>query len=102
MLRVSDRLRWCFYDGTLVGSSEGSRSGEMAHVPYWDAAGGRDGGAQRTVWVMLLEMERFKYQVGEKDQGAVASSSLLVVWVWATHFSFPRKKLRMLCGYFGQ
>ena len=26
--------------------------------------------------------------------------SLLVVWAWATHFSFPRKILRVLCGYF--
>ena len=25
--------------------------------------------------------------------------SLLVVWAWATHFSFPRKVLRVLCGY---
>ena len=26
--------------------------------------------------------------------------SLPVVWAWATHFSFPRKILRVLCGYF--
>ena len=26
--------------------------------------------------------------------------SLLVVWAWVTHFSFPRKMLRVLCGYF--
>ena len=26
--------------------------------------------------------------------------SLPVVWAWATHFSFPRKFLRVLCGYF--
>ena len=25
--------------------------------------------------------------------------SLLVVWAWATHFSFPMKILRVLCGY---
>ena len=50
------------------------------------------------------------YQAGEKDPGAVAlvldlakafeRVSLLVVWAWATHFSFPRKILRVLCGYF--
>ena len=26
--------------------------------------------------------------------------SLLVVWAWVTHFSFPRKILRVLCGCF--
>ena len=26
--------------------------------------------------------------------------SLPVVWAWATHFCFPRKILRVLCGYF--
>ena len=26
--------------------------------------------------------------------------SLLVVWAWATHFCFPRKILRVLCGHF--
>ena len=26
--------------------------------------------------------------------------SLLVFWAWTTHFSFPRKILRVLCGYF--
>ena len=56
-----------------------------------------------------MEMERFKYQAGEEVLGAVAvvmdlananeRISLLVVWTWATHFSFPRKMLRVLCGY---
>ena len=46
----------------------------------------------------------------EEDQGAVAlvldlakafeRVSLREVWAWATHFSFPRKILRVLCGYF--
>ena len=46
----------------------------------------------------------------EEDQGAAAlvldlakafeHVSLPVVWAWATHFSFPRKILRVLCGYF--
>ena len=26
--------------------------------------------------------------------------SLPAVWAWATHISFPRKILRLLCGYF--
>ena len=55
-------------------------------------------------------MERFKYRTGEENQGALAFVlhlamafdlvSLLVVWAWTTHFSFPRKVLRVLCGYF--
>ena len=46
----------------------------------------------------------------EGEQGAVAlvldltkafkRVSLQVVWAWATHFSFPRKILRVLCGFF--
>ena len=46
--------------------------------------------------------------VKEGEQGAVAlvldlakaleRVSLPVVWAWATHFSFPRKILRVLCG----
>ena len=46
----------------------------------------------------------------EEDQGEVAlvldlakafeRVSLPVVSAWATHFSFPRKILRVLCGYF--
>ena len=36
----------------------------------WDATHGRTGGAERTVWEILLEIERFKYQAGEQDQGA--------------------------------
>ena len=75
-----------------------------------DATDGRNGGALRTVWEILLEMEKFKCQAGEKDQGAVAlvldltkafeRVSLPVAWAWATHFDFPKKILRVLCGYF--
>ena len=75
-----------------------------------DATDGRNGGALRTVWEILLEMERFKCHAGQKDQGAVAQVldlakalervSLPVAWAWATHFDFPRKILRVLCGYF--
>ena len=56
-----------------------------------------------------MEMERFDGRGKEEDQGAVAlvldlakafeRVSLPVVWAWATHFSFPRKILRVLCGY---
>ena len=76
----------------------------------WDAADGRNGGAQQTVWEILIEMERYSGHAKEEDQGAVAlvldlakafeRVSLPVVWAWATHFSFPRKILRVLCGYF--
>ena len=62
------------------------------------------------MWQILLEMERFNGKAKEEDQGALAlvldlakaleRVSLLVVWAWATHFSFPRKILRVLCGYF--
>ena len=59
-------------------------------------------------WVM--EVERFKYRAGEEDQGALLGLgddlakafeqvTLPVVWAWATHFTFPRKILRVLCGY---
>ena len=51
-------------------------------------------------------MEREKAE----DRGAVAlvldfakafeRVSFLVVWAWATHFCFPRKILRVLCGFF--
>ena len=54
-----------------------------------------------------VAVERFKYQAGEEELGAVAlvldlakaleRVSLTVVWSWATHFSFPRKILRVLC-----
>ena len=61
------------------------------------------------VWEIWMEMDRFYGKAKEEDQGAVAlvldlakafeRVSLLVVWAWATHFSFPRKTLRVLCGY---
>ena len=51
----------------------------------------------------LMEEQR------QKNKGAVAlvldlakafeRVSLPVVWAWATHFSFPRKILRVLSGY---
>ena len=58
----------------------------------------------------LMEMERFDGKAKAEEQGAVAMVldlakafervSLPVVWAWATHFSFPRRILRVLCGYF--
>ena len=36
----------------------------------WDATDGRNGGAQRTVWEMLMDMERFKYRVGTRRFGS--------------------------------
>ena len=63
----------------------------------WDATDGRNGGAQRTVWEILMDMERLKYCAGEEDLRAVALLldlakvlewvSLPVVWARATHFS---------------
>ena len=73
----------------------------------WDATHGRDGGAQRTVWEVLMEMERFAGRAKAEDQALVPNLakafervSLPVVRAWATHFSFPRMILRVLCGYF--
>ena len=57
-----------------------------------------------------MEMVKFNGKAKAEDQGAVAlvldlakafeRVSLPVVWAWATHFSFPRKILRVLCCYF--
>ena len=85
----------------------------------WDATDGRDGGAQRTEWEILLEMERVSVCAKGEDQGALSLVldlaeafewvSLSVVWAWATHFSFPRSavwefrateasSVRRMCG----
>ena len=76
----------------------------------WDVTDCTNGGAQQTVWESLMELKRFSGNAKEEDHGAVAlvldlakafgRVSLPVVWAWATHFSFPRKILRVLCGYF--
>ena len=91
---------------TLTRWWEALRAPEMAKWQQkyrvdWDATNGRNGEAQRTVWEVLMEMERFNGKARAEDQGAVASVldlakafervSLPVVWAWATHFSFPRK-----------
>ena len=100
---------------TLIRWWEASRAPEVAKWQQtsrvdWDATDGRNGGAQRTVWDVLMEMERFNGKAKVEDQGAVAlvldlakafeRVSLTVACAWATHFSFPRKILRVLCGYF--
>ena len=36
----------------------------------WDATDGRNGGAQRTVLEILMEMERFKYRAGRRRFGS--------------------------------
>ena len=82
---------------------------EQRHRIEWDAIDERSGGAQRTAWEILMDMNRFEYRGGEEDSAAVAlvldlatsfeRVSLPVVWAWATHFFFPRKILRVLCGY---
>ena len=38
----------------------------------WDATDGRNGGAQQTVWEILLEMERLNGKAKEEDLGALA------------------------------
>ena len=99
---------------TLIRWWEALKAPEVAKWPQkyrfeWDAADGRNGGAQRTVLEVLMEMEKF---IGKAKSRRFRSSgpgagpgegfrvSLLVVWAWATHFSFPTKILRVLCGYF--
>ena len=57
---------------------------------------------QRTVWEVLMEMERFNEKAEAEDQGAVAfvldlarafeRVSFPMVWAWATHFS-PKEGL---------
>ena len=99
---------------TLIRWWEALRAPEVAkwqqkYRVEWDATDGRNGGAQRTVLEILMEMERFNGRAKAEDQGAVAlvlilakafeRISLSVVWAWATHFSFPRKILWVLCGY---
>ena len=96
---------------TLIRWWEALRAPEVAKSQQkyrvaWDATDGRYGGAQQTVWEFVLE----KYRAGEEDVGAVAlvlvlakafeRVSLPVVWTWATHVSFRRKILWVLCGYF--
>ena len=100
---------------TMIRWWEALRAHEVSrwqerHSVGWDATDGRNGGAEPTVRETLLDVDRFDYCAGGLDQGAITlvldlakafeRVSLPVVWVWAEHFSFPRKILRVLCGYF--
>ena len=74
------------------------------------ATDGRNGGAERTAWETLPEVERFDYKAGEMDQGAITlvldlalafeRVSPPVVWAWATRCNLPKKIWRVSCGYF--
>ena len=44
---------------------------------------------EQKLWPLVLDLAK-----------AFERVSLPVVWAWATHFCFPRKILRVLCGYF--
>ena len=62
---------------TLIRWWKALRATEVAkwHQKYrveWDATDGRNGGAQRTVWDVLMERERFSGRAKAEDQGAVA------------------------------
>ena len=94
-------IRW--WEGLRV--TRGVRWQER-HRVGWENTDGRNGGAERTVWETLLEMERFDNRAGEKDQGAITlvldlvkafeRVSLPAVWAWATHLNIPRKIWRVL------
>ena len=97
---------------TLIRWWEALRAPEVAkwQQKYLVDGDATDGRTPQTVWETLMEMERVNGKAKEEDQGAVAlvldlakafeRVSLPVVWAWATHLSFPRKILRVLCGYF--
>ena len=104
-----------FFAPTLLGGWKGLRARQVSrwqerHRLGWDATDGHNGGAERTVWENVLDMESFDYRAGEKDQGAIMlvldltqsleRVSLLVAWAWATHFNFARNILRVPCGQF--
>ena len=98
---------------SVVESSVSTRGGELAAEVSrreWDATDGRNGGAQRTVWEVLMKWRDLMEEQKQRIKGLCPSfwtwrklssgSASLVAWAWATHFSFPRKILRVLCGYF--
>ena len=62
---------------TLIRWWEASRAPDVAkwqqkYRVEWDAADGRSGGAQQTVWEIVMEMKRFDGNAKEEDQGTVA------------------------------
>ena len=65
---------------TLIRWWEALRAPEVAkwqpkYRVDWDTTDGRNGGAQGTVWDVLMEMERFNGKAKAEDQGAV--------WPWS-------------------
>ena len=101
---------------TLIRWWEALRAPEVAkwqqkYRVEWDATDGRNGGAQRTVWEVLMEMERFNGIAKAEDQGVVAS--VLDLAKAFERVSLPcgpgpgrrtsasqERILRVLCGYF--
>ena len=62
---------------TLIRWWEALRAPEVAKWQQkcrvdWDATDGRNGGAQRTVWEVLMELERYYGRAEAEDRGAVA------------------------------
>ena len=96
---------------TLIRWWEAMRAPEVAtwQLKYRvdrDVTDGRNGGAQRTVWEVLMEMERDNRNAKEEDQGAVASVldlakavervSLPVVWAWKEVAEMAKKVMKKL------
>ena len=105
-------LRFC---PTLIRWWECLRALEVSRLQErrrvgWDAADGRNGGAERTVWETLPEMHRLDNRAGERYQAAITlvpdlataleRESLPVVWDWASHFNLRKKILHVQRGYF--
>ena len=56
----------------LIRWWEALRAPEVKYRVDWDATDGRNGGAQQTVWEILMEMERFSGRAKAEEHGAVA------------------------------
>ena len=41
-----------------------------------------------------------KRRSSTNEMGNIDGNGKIMIWAWTTHFSFPRKILRVLCGYF--
>ena len=93
----------------MVESASDSKNRKKRSRVQWDAAEGSKGGAGRTAWEALLDMDKYIYDVEETEPrssyfGCGSGRSLWevqlrVVWAWAMHFGFPQRILRVLCGY---
>ena len=79
---------------------------QQKYLVDWDATDGRNGGVQRTALGNSdvggeVQMPSRRRRSGSSGLAkAFERVSLPVVWAFATHFSFPGKILRVLCGYF--